>query len=75
MTISLYGPSGTVYAKSTIAVSSNSSSYTYYETTFTSTQSYESNNAWKITFDATQVAGSSLNFDLVQLFPVTYKAR
>ncbi|KAJ4389575.1 hypothetical protein N0V93_007046 [Gnomoniopsis smithogilvyi] len=75
MTISLYGPSGTIYANKTIEVSSNSSAFSYYETTLTSTQSYESDNAWKITFDATKVAGASLYFDLVQLFPTTYQAR
>lgn len=75
MTISLYGPSGTIYANKTIDVSSNSSAFSHYETTLISSQSYESDNAWKITFDASKVAGSSLNFDLIQLFPSTYNAR
>lgn len=73
--LSLYGPSGTVYATKTIAINSTASAFTYYETTFTSTQSYESNNLWKLTFDATMVAGSALYFDLVQLFPATYHTR
>ncbi|KAK3937686.1 glycoside hydrolase superfamily [Diplogelasinospora grovesii] len=75
VTLSLYGPSGTVYATKTITINSNSSAWSYYETTYTSTQSYESNNAWKLTFDASKVAGSALYFDLVQLFPVTYHQR
>lgn len=75
VTVSLSGPSGTVYATKTIEISSNSSAFTYYETTLPSTQSYESYNAWNLTFDATKVAGASLYFDLVQLFPTTYNAR
>lgn len=75
VTLSLYGPSGTVYASNTIAVTSNSSAFSHFETTYTSSQSYESNNAWKLTFDAGAVAGSALYFDLVQLFPTTYKTR
>lgn len=73
--LSLKGPSNTTYANATLAINSNSSAFGYYETTFTSTQSYESDNYWELTFDASQVAGSVLNFDLVQLFPTTYKNR
>lgn len=75
VTLSLYGPSGTVYASKAISISSNSSSFAYHETTYTSEQSYESDNAWSLTFDASQVAGSELYFDLVQLFPSTYNDR
>ena len=75
VTVSLYGPSGRAYGSKDIIVKSNSSAFTYYETTFTSTQSYESDNAWRLTFDGAQVAGSALNFGLVQLFPTTYHAR
>lgn len=75
MTLSLIGPSGTVYANKTLAIDSNSSAFTYYETSLTSTQSYESNNVWNLTFDAGKVAGSALNFDLVSLYPTTYKSR
>lgn len=75
MLLSLKGPSNTTYASTTLAVNSNSSAFSYYETNFTSTQSYESDNYWELTFDATKVAGSALNFDLVQLFPSTYKDR
>jgi alpha-N-arabinofuranosidase len=65
----------TAYGSKTISISSNSSSWTYYDTSFSSSQSYESNNLWSLTFDASAVAGSSLYFDLVQLFPVTYHER
>lgn len=75
VTLSLYGPSGKVYATQIVAISSNSSAFTYYGTTYNSTQSYESNNAWRLTFDATKVAGSFLNFGLPQLFPSTYHGR
>lgn len=75
MTLLLSGPSGTVYATKTLAINSSSSGFTYYETTYTSTQSFESNNVWNLTFDASQVAGSALYFDLVQLFPTTYHGR
>lgn len=75
VTLSLYGPSGKVYGTKTILISSNASAFSYYETTYTSTQSYESNNAWKLTFDGNLVAGSALYFDLVQLIPVTYHQR
>lgn len=73
--LSLKGPSGTIYANKTLAINSNSSAFSYFETTYTSTQSYESDNYWELTFDASKVAGSALNFDLVQLFPSTYKGR
>lgn len=75
MSLALRGPSNTTYANATVAVNSNSSAFTYYETSFTSTQSYESDNYWELTFDASKVAGSALNFDLVQLYPTTYQDR
>ena len=67
--------SGTVYASKTINVHSASSSFTYYETTYTSTQAPDGNNIWTLTFEGASVAGGALYFDLVQLFPVTYHAR
>lgn len=75
VTVSLYGPSGTVYSSKTVHINSNSNTFSYCEATFTSSQSYESNNVWKVTFDASKLAGSSMNFALVQLFAVTYHAR
>ncbi|KAM3075158.1 hypothetical protein ACMFMG_007389 [Clarireedia jacksonii] len=76
ITLSLVGASsGTVYATKTITVNSNSSSFTYYETTYTSSQAPDGNNVWKLTFNGATVAGSALYFGLPQLFPVTYHAR
>jgi alpha-N-arabinofuranosidase len=76
VTLQLVGSStGTVYASKTINVRSVSSSFTYFETTYTSTQAPDGNNIWKLTFDGASVAGGALYFDLVQLFPVTYHKR
>lgn len=76
VTLQLVGAtSGTVYATKTITVQSVASAFTYYETTYTSTQAPDGNNIWKLTFNGASVAGSALYFDLVQLFPVTYHAR
>lgn len=73
--VSLYGPSGRVYGTTRVRVESTSSDFKYYETIFHASQSYESNNQWKLTFDSSKVKGSSLNFGLVQLFPETYHKR
>lgn len=67
--------SGIVYASQNITVDSVASEFTYYETTYKSTQSPDGNNVWRLTFNGATVAGSSLWFDLVQLFPVTYHQR
>ncbi|PQE04744.1 Glycoside hydrolase superfamily protein [Rutstroemia sp. NJR-2017a BBW] len=76
ITLSLVGASsGTVYATKTVAVNSNSSSFTYYETTYNSAQAPDGDNVWKLTFNGATVAGSALYFGLPQLFPVTYHAR
>ena len=76
VTVSLVGvSSGIVYASQAVAVASTSSSFTYYSTSFASTQSPDGNNVWQLTFDASKVAGSALYFALPQLFPVTYYAR
>ncbi|KAJ5998864.1 glycoside hydrolase [Penicillium sp. IBT 35674x] len=66
---------GTVYADHNITVDSSASKFTYYDTSFTSTGSSDANNVWQLRFDASTVAGSSLNFGLVQLFPPTYNSR
>lgn len=73
--VSLNGPSGKVYGSAIISVQSTTNKFTYYETTFASLQSYESDNSWRLTFDASKVQGSGLNFAMVQLFPATYHAR
>jgi len=76
VTLELVGASsGIVYASKTVTVASNSSSFTYYETTYTSSQSPDGNNVWQLTFNGSEVAGSALYFGLVQLFPVTYHQR
>lgn len=76
VTLSLVGvSSGTVYASKTIRVNSVATSFTYYETTYTSTQAPDGNNVWKLTFDGAAVAGNALYFGLPQLFPVTFHER
>ncbi|KAF7908376.1 uncharacterized protein EAF01_004131 [Botrytis porri] len=76
VTLSLVGvASGKVYATKTITVNSVATSFTYYETTYHSTQAPDGNNVWKLTFDGAKVAGSALNFGLPQLFPVTFHQR
>ncbi|RAH78090.1 glycoside hydrolase [Aspergillus japonicus CBS 114.51] len=67
--------SGIVYADHNITVKSTTSKFTAYKTTFTSSQSADADNEWQLRFDASKVAGKSLNFGLVQLFPPTYKSR
>nr|QEI10540.1 GH51 alpha-L-arabinofuranosidase [Evansstolkia leycettana] len=67
--------SGIVYASHNITVHSTDSQFTYYDTSFTSSASPDGNNEWQLLFDGSQVAGSSLNFGLVQLFPPTYHSR
>ena len=69
------GTSGIVYATHNVTVTSVAGSFTYVDTSFSSTQSPDGSNVWRLRFDASQVAGSALNFALVQLFPVTYHAR
>lgn len=76
ITLQLVGSeSEIVYASHNITVDSNSTAFNYYETSFTSTESPDGKNEWQLLFDATQVAGSSLNFGLVQVFPPTYHDR
>jgi alpha-L-arabinofuranosidase len=67
--------SGTVFASHDVTVASNSSAWTYVDTSYTATQSPDGNNVWQLLFDGSKVAGSALWFDLVQLFPVTYHQR
>lgn len=76
ITISLVGSSsGIVYGSSDITVTSTAAKFTYVTTTFASSQSPGGDNVWQLTFDGSKVAGSSLWFGLVQLFPVTYHER
>jgi alpha-N-arabinofuranosidase len=66
---------GTVFGTTDLVVDSNSTAFTPFTTTFTTTAAPDGNNVFDVTFDATAVAGSSLWFDLLQLFPVTFKNR
>ncbi|KAJ3347441.1 hypothetical protein HDU83_002091 [Entophlyctis luteolus] len=76
ITLELVGNySGIVYASKNITVSSTSSSFTYVNTSYASTQSPDGSNVWRLKFDASKVAGKSLWFSLVQLFPSTYHGR
>lgn len=76
ITLSLVGvASGTVYATKIITVASVATSFTYYETTYTSTLAPDGNNVWTLTFDGATAAGSALYFGLPQLFPVTFHKR
>ncbi|GAT21099.1 LOW QUALITY PROTEIN: alpha-L-arabinofuranosidase E [Aspergillus luchuensis] len=59
--------SGIIYADHNITVDSTSTNFTYYETSFSSSVSADAHNVWQLRFDASKVAGSSLNFGLVQL--------
>lgn len=76
VTLQLVGStSGTVFASHDVTVSSTSAAWTYVETSFTASQSPDGDNVWQLLFDGSKVAGSSLWFDLVQLFPETYHGR
>lgn len=67
--------SGIVYGSSNVTVASVADTFTYYQTSFKSSASADGNNVWQLTFDAESVAGNALYFDMVQLFPVTFKQR
>ncbi|OJD40265.1 alpha-n-arabinofuranosidase a [Diplodia corticola] len=76
VTIKLVGNySGTEYASTTLDVSSNTSAYSYYETSFESEQAPNGNNLWTLTFDGESTAGSTLYFDLITLYPPTFNNR
>ncbi|KAJ9648348.1 hypothetical protein H2199_001202 [Coniosporium tulheliwenetii] len=76
VTIKLVGNfRGTEYGSRTVSVKSNSSAYSLVETSIDVNQAPDGNNLWTVTFDAARVAGGSLNFDLVQLYPPTFRNR
>lgn len=76
VTIKLVGISdGFEYASSTVPVTSDSSAYTYVETSFSSTQAPYGDNLWTLTFDGEATAGSTLHFDLVSLYPTSFNRR
>ncbi|KAJ5632362.1 Glycoside hydrolasesuperfamily [Penicillium lividum] len=67
--------SGIVYADHNITVDSTDANFTQIKTTFNSSSSPDGENEWHLTFDGSKVAGSSLNFGYIQLFPPTYNDR
>ncbi|KAJ5090594.1 Glycoside hydrolase superfamily [Penicillium argentinense] len=67
--------SGIVYADHNLTVNSTRSKFAQFETSFNSTASPDGENEWHLTFDGSKVAGDSLNFGYIQLFPPTYKNR
>ncbi|KAJ5106074.1 hypothetical protein NUU61_003421 [Penicillium alfredii] len=66
---------GTEYASKSISVSSNGNKFTVVDASFETTKAPDGNVYYELTVDGKSVAGSSLYFGLVQLFPRTYKDR
>ena len=68
---------GEVWATTKIPLTNPSDSdYTYLNTTLVNTvQAPDTNNTFAVTFDAAEVAGSTFYFDLISLFPETFKNR
>lgn len=76
VTVKLVGKSGgTEYGSRTLSLKSTTSAYSLVETSIEATQAPDGNNLWTVTFDAAKVAGGALNFDLVQLYPPTFRNR
>ncbi|KAJ5651778.1 Arabinosidase A [Penicillium longicatenatum] len=66
---------GTVYGSTAIPVTSTADSFTYIDASLSTTKAPDGNVYYELSLDASAVAGSSLYFGLVQLFPTTYKNR
>ncbi|KAJ5580827.1 Glycoside hydrolase superfamily [Penicillium hetheringtonii] len=66
---------GIIYASHNLTVNSTSSQFVQYKTSFNSTQSHDGDNEWHLTFNGSKVAGDSLNFGYIELFPPTYHDR
>ncbi|KAJ5733607.1 Arabinosidase A [Penicillium malachiteum] len=76
ITASLVGNgTGTVYGSTSIPVSSNSDNFTYVEVSLSTEKAPDGDVYFELSLDGADVAGSSLYFGLVQLFPTTYKNR
>ncbi|ODM17091.1 putative alpha-N-arabinofuranosidase A [Aspergillus cristatus] len=76
VTIRLVGTnSGTEYASTSVEVLSNADEFTYVTTSFPTTKAPDGDVLYELTVDGELVAGKSLNFGLLQLFPETYKSR
>lgn len=75
-TVRLVGTdSGSEYGSSSFPVKSNASDFTYVTHSFPTKRAPDGNVHYELTVDGKSVAGSSLYFGLVQLFPETYKQR
>lgn len=66
---------GEEYASSELEVLSNADEFTYVTTSFPTVKAPNGNVLYELTVDGDLVAGKSLHFGLLQLFPETYKAR
>ncbi|PYH49367.1 glycoside hydrolase [Aspergillus saccharolyticus JOP 1030-1] len=66
---------GTIYASHNVPVGSTAQKFTQYTTEFHASASPDGHNEWQLLFNASKVAGGTLNFGLPQLFPPTYKSR
>ncbi|KAJ5998410.1 Arabinosidase A [Penicillium sp. IBT 35674x] len=76
ITVSLVGNgTGTVYGSTSIPVTSTAGDFTYIDASLSTTEAPNGNVYYELSLDASAVAGSSLYFGLVQLFPTTYKSR
>lgn len=67
--------SGEVFANGTFDVNSESNAFTEYTSTAESTRTSAADVQYHLTFDAAQVAGSSLWFGLPQLYATTFAGR
>lgn len=75
ITVSLVSNDSTVWGSTVVIVNSNSSAFSYYETTITATTATSGNNSWHFTFDADTATDGGLNLGLPQLFPTTFHDR
>ncbi len=68
---------GQIYASSLVALDGlSTTNYTRFQTqVISSVKAPSSNNTFAITFNAEQVAGKTLYFSLISLFPETFKGR
>lgn len=76
ITASLVGnDTGTVYGSTAIPIDSTADDFTYIDASLSTTKAPDGNVYYQLSLNASAVAGSSLYFGLVQLFPTTYKNR
>lgn len=76
ITVRLVGKNGgDEYASASFPVSSKANEFTYVSASFPTTKAPNGDVLYELTVDGNLVAGKSLNFGLLQLFPVTYHTR